>query len=103
MEYDLYLRFLLTLAFVLGLIAALTWAARRFGLAGTLTARKSRNTRLAVVEAVMIDAKRRLVLIRRDDREHLLLLGPAGEIVVESGITPAAAAAAPHSVTKAPT
>lgn len=86
MEFDVYLRFLLALAFVLGLIATLAWAARRFGFGGNLMAMKGRNGRLAVVESLMIDAKRRLVLIRRDDREHLLIIGPTSETVVESGI-----------------
>ena len=86
MEFDVYIRFLLALVFVLGLIVALAWAARRFGFGGNLVAMKGRSTRLAVVESVMLDAKRRLVLVRRDDREHLLILGPAGETVVESGI-----------------
>lgn len=93
MEFDVYLRFLLALAFVLGLIAALAWAARRFGFGSNFVALKGRNTRLAVVESLMLDAKRRLVLIRRDDREHLLILGPTSETVVEPGI-PAAAGGA---------
>jgi flagellar protein FliO/FliZ len=41
---------------------------------------------LGVVEASHIDAKRRLVLIRRDGVEHLLLLGPTSETVIETGI-----------------
>jgi flagellar protein FliO/FliZ len=86
MEFDVYLRFLLALVFVLGLIAALAWAARRFGFGSNLVAMKGRNSRLAVIESLMLDAKRRLVLIRRDDREHLLIIGPASETVVESGI-----------------
>jgi len=86
MEFDVYLRFLLALAVVLGLIAALTWAARRFGIGGSMLPMKARTTRLAVVDALMLDPKRRLVLIRRDDREHLVILGPTGETVVESGI-----------------
>lgn len=102
MEYDVYLRFLLALAFVLGLISALTWVARRFGLTSHMIPKKSRGTRLAVVETQTIDAKRRLVLIRRDDREHLLLLGPTGEIVVESGITAHPAASGTLSVAKDP-
>ena len=89
MEFDVYLRFLLALAFVLGLIAALAWAARRFGFGGGFGPLKSRSARLTVVEALMLDAKRRLVLIRRDDREHLLILGPTGETVIEIGIAAA--------------
>lgn len=45
--------------------------------------------RLAIVEARNLDMRRRLVLIRRDDVEHLLVLGQDGDLVVERGITPA--------------
>lgn len=86
----MYLRFALALAFVLGLIAALAWLARRFGVGGGLAALKPRSSRLAVVETVMLDAKRRLVLIRCDEREHLIILGTTGETVVEAGIAPLA-------------
>jgi hypothetical protein len=43
---------------------------------------------LSIVEVAGIDAKRRLLLVRRDDVEHLILLGGTSEIVVERGITP---------------
>lgn len=88
MDFDVYLRFLLALVFVLGLIAALAWAVRRFGLGGGFIPMKGRSTRLAVTESLMLDPKRRLVLIRRDDREHLLVLSATGETVVEAGIVP---------------
>lgn len=39
--------------------------------------------RLQVVEVKMLDARRKLVLIRRDEQEHLLLLSPQGEQVIE--------------------
>jgi flagellar protein FliO/FliZ len=85
MSIDLYLRFLFALAGIVALIVVLAFLARRFGLvrglAGGGTAR-----RLAVVEVTAVDAKRRLVLLRRDDTEHLVLLGPDSAIVVESGI-----------------
>lgn len=80
-----YLRFLLALAAVLGLIALFAWGARRFrlgGLAGTAMA----SGRLEVVEALLIDGRQRLILIRRDDREHLLLLGTERSLVVENDI-----------------
>ncbi len=86
MDLEVYFRFLLALVFVLGLIAALAWAARRFGFGGNFAAMKGRSGRLAVTESLMLDAKRRLVLVRRDDREHLVLIGPAGETLIESGI-----------------
>ncbi len=45
--------------------------------------------RLAVVEVAALDARRRLVLIRRDDTEHLVLLGNAADLLIESNIKPA--------------
>ena len=36
---------------------------------------RARKTRLAVMDATAIDSQRRLVLVRRDDVEHLLLIG----------------------------
>lgn len=79
------LRFAGALVFVLALIGAVSWAARRYlAIAGT-TALASRR-RLAVIETVMVDGKSRLVLVRRDDREHLLMIGPTGSVVVETDI-----------------
>jgi flagellar protein FliO/FliZ len=83
------LKFALAFLLVLGLIALGAWTLRRFGL-GVVTA-GTRGRRLAVVESLALDARHRLVLVRRDDREHLLLLGTA-ETVVESGITAPASA-----------
>jgi flagellar protein FliO/FliZ len=85
MEWEAYLRFGLALLFVLGLIGLCGWAARRLGMTPKVSA-GGREKRLAVVEVAAVDAKRRLVLVRRDDREHLLLLGAAQDVVVESGI-----------------
>jgi hypothetical protein len=55
------------------------------GFSGTLLSGAAKR-RLKIVEFMPIDHRRRLVLVRRDDREHLLLLGPQGETVVETNI-----------------
>jgi flagellar protein FliO/FliZ len=81
------------LAFVLALIAAAALLARRFGLAGAATAGGQR--RLAIVEMLALDNRRRLVLVRRDQVEHLVLIGPDGTCVVEPGIGRADAGAPP--------
>ena len=47
---------------------------------------KGRQPRLAVTDAVPVDSQRRLVLVRRDDVEHLILIGGPTDIVVEAGI-----------------
>ena len=53
--------------------------------------------RLEVIEQTNLDNRRKLVLIRRDDVEHLLMTGGPVDVVVETGINPQAAkpAAAP--------
>jgi flagellar protein FliO/FliZ len=40
--------------------------------------------RLSVLEVLPIDGKRRLVLLRRDAAEHLVLLGIGGDLLIES-------------------
>jgi len=88
MEWTNYLRFLSALLVALGLIGGFAWLARRSGMGGIQTSKRGRSDRLDVVEALSIDARRRLVIIRRDDQEHLILLGPESELVIETNITP---------------
>jgi len=64
------------LAGVLALIALLAWMARRLGL-GAAGPRPGR--RLALVEVLALDPRRRLVLVRCDGREALLLTGGGGQ------------------------
>lgn len=52
---------------------------------------RNRKARLAVMDATAIDNYRRLVLVRRDDIEHLLLIGGSADVVVESNIRHGAA------------
>jgi hypothetical protein len=47
---------------------------------------RNRKTRLAVMDATAVDSHRRLVLVRRDDVEHLILIGGTADIVVERDI-----------------
>jgi len=78
----------IALLFVLGLIAGLALLARRAGLGGAMAKPSAGKKRLTVSEVMSLDAKRRLILVRRDDVEHLLLLGLNSETVVETAITP---------------
>ena len=87
MDLGNYLRFVFALLFVLGLIGALSILVRRYGFGmANQPIRKGRDRRLSLVEILPIDTKRRAVLIRRDAVEHLIILGPDSETVVESGI-----------------
>jgi hypothetical protein len=49
--------------------------------------------RLGVMEQASVDGKRKLVLIRRDDVEHLIMTGGPVDVVIETGI-----AAAPREI-----
>jgi flagellar protein FliO/FliZ len=72
---------------VLALIGLATWLVRRF--AGNRLgtgANRGRMPRLAVVDAAAVDGRRRLVLVRRDNIEHLLMIGGPSDIVVEPNI-----------------
>lgn len=84
-----YLQYLFALLFVLSLIGGLNWLLRRYGgrLHGVALPTSSRK-RLKLVEVMPLDSRRRLVLIRRDSMEHLLVLGPENCTLVEQGITP---------------
>ncbi|MEK9672920.1 MAG: flagellar biosynthetic protein FliO [Rhodospirillaceae bacterium] len=89
MDVDLgsYLRFAVALVFVLGLIALFAALARRAGWGFPAAAiKRADGRRLSVVEVTPLDGRRRMILVRRDDTEHLLLVGPTSELVVETGI-----------------
>ena len=81
-------RVVVALLVVLGLIALTFWLIRRFGpITFTKTGvARGRQPRLALLESATIDARRRLVLIRRDNVEHLLLVGGPTDVVVEPNI-----------------
>jgi flagellar protein FliO/FliZ len=83
MDLALVFRALAALAAVLGLIGLAAFAARRFKLLpGMVDLRGQR--RLAIIDALPLDARRRLVVVRRDEKAHLLLLGPSGDRLIES-------------------
>ena len=86
MEFVPYLQYIMALVVVLGLIAILTVAARKFGMVPKADKHLSDKKRLGVTNVISIDAKRRLVLVRRDNQEHLLLLGPERDLVIEQNI-----------------
>jgi hypothetical protein len=85
------LKFVFAFIVVLALIALTAWLVRRFGAErlGTGSTR-GRQPRLAVIDAASVDGRRRLVLIRRDNVEHLMMIGGPTDVVVEANIVRAA-------------
>ncbi len=75
--------------FVIALIALMAWGFKTFVMpsgrsgAGFL---RGRDKRLAVVETASVDARRKLILLRRDDVEHLIMTGGPVDVLIETGI-----------------
>ncbi|ALK08796.1 flagellar biosynthetic protein FliO [Blastochloris viridis] len=87
-ELGSVLKYLVALTFVLGLLGGTLWLVRRFGGGSVIgsSSGRGRMPRLGVMDHATVDGRRRLVLVRRDNVEHLLLIGGPTDIVVESNI-----------------
>jgi len=95
-------RLILALALVVALMGGLAFVLKQLGLAGALPSKPAEAKRLKVLERLTLDTRRQLVLIERDSTQHLVILGAAGETVVECDIKPVEAAVEkPAKVTKA--
>ncbi len=98
-EGSLIVRFVVAFVIVLALIGFTFWLIRRFGGARVgAAAQRGRQPRLAVIDAVPVDGRRRLVLVRRDNVEHLMMIGGPSDVVVEQNIVRAVPVNAPRDV-----
>jgi flagellar biogenesis protein FliO len=73
----------LVFVILLGLISVTAWAVRRRG---------RRSPRLAVIDYTIVDRRRRLILVRRDNVEYLVMIGGPTDIVVDSNFVRRASA-----------
>ncbi len=85
---DVLLYLLLFAALALVVLAGL-WVMRNSSggqspMSGLFGARPDK--RLAVVEHASVDGRRRLVLVRRDNVEHLIMTGGPVDVLIETGI-----------------
>lgn len=81
------LKLLASLIFVVALMGGLAMLIRKLGLAEN--ARVSGTVkRLKIVESLPLDPRRRAVLLRCDDKDHLVIIGPNGETVVKTDLKP---------------
>ena len=79
-------QFIITVVIVLGLIGAVWWLMRRYSGVHFGGIGRGRVPRLAIVDVMPVDRRHRLVLVRRDNVEHLLLIGGPSDVVVEGAI-----------------
>lgn len=77
------------IAITVGLVVVLLglfWVFRKIAGGNSIGGIKNRRPRLGVTEAAIVDDKRRLVLVRRDNVEHLVMIGGASDVLVERNI-----------------
>ncbi len=82
MDFGPYLNYAIAAAIVLALLVIGMLVLRAVG--GRVRARQ--GSRLGVSEYHEVDKLRRLVLVRRDGVEHLLMIGGEQDLVIETGI-----------------
>ena len=82
---------------LLAIVLVIIRLVRRMTFGTYVAGGRNRKTRLAVMDATAVDSHRRLVLVRRDDIEHLLLIGGPTDVVVERDIRLVARRPAPAS------
>jgi flagellar protein FliO/FliZ len=99
MDFFSVFKALAALAFVLGLLLGGAWALRKYGSRiGLKTGAVSQD--LKVVEWRSLDMRRKLVVVRWGDREHLLSLAPTGDTLIASREAPPAFAPIPPDATE---
>ncbi|MEQ1769968.1 MAG: hypothetical protein ABL879_09025 [Devosia sp.] len=81
-----YLNAAFALGIVLVLIVMGVWVLKVFTKASGDMVRGSSKRRLTIVDQVVVDNKRRLLIVRRDNVEHVILTGGPQDLLVESGI-----------------
>ncbi|MEQ1819897.1 MAG: flagellar biosynthetic protein FliO [Terricaulis sp.] len=74
-----FARTVFALLATLALIVGAAYLARRLGM---LQPGGPGVRRMRVTETLLIDTRRRMVIVRVDDREHVMLLGPGGDVLV---------------------
>ena len=73
------------LAFTLALMGGLSMLLKKLGFAQGVPT-KNGERRLQVIESIAVDARRRLVIVQCDDKQHLILLGQNSETVIDQDV-----------------
>jgi len=84
MDYTQYIQIAIALVFVLGLMGLLSFVLRKINYAQSGIA--GQHNRIKIIEQRMIDSKNKAVIIRCDNKDHLVILSQNGTIIVENNI-----------------
>lgn len=83
-EYQQFFKAVAALVLVLGLMGGLTLALKKLGLGGPMPV-VGKDKRLKIIEVLAVDGRRKVMILQRDDVQHLILLGGNEETVIETG------------------
>lgn len=86
METVEILRFITALIFVVSLMGLFWIILKKLNINGGMVLQPGKKRRLKVVEVLPIDPRHKAILLRRDDKDHLVILGPNGQTVIEQSI-----------------
>ena len=99
MDYMDYLKFFAALVFVLALMGGLAFILKRLGY-GHTTLQGNREKRLKLLEVLPLDARRKAVLLQCDEKQHLVILAPTGDTVIDNNVKPTKKAPQPNKSKK---
>jgi flagellar protein FliO/FliZ len=78
--------YIVTITLLIALAGLAFWIARQSLGLGGMTLFQGKMKRVGLVESTSLDGRRRLVLVRRDNVEHLIMTGGPVDVVIETGI-----------------
>ena len=78
--------YIVTITLLIALAGLAFWIARQSLGLGGMTLFQGKVKRVGMVESTSLDGRRRLVLVRRDNVEHLIMTGGPVDVVIETGI-----------------
>lgn len=86
MESNEILRFISAFVLVISLMGILWIVLKKMGMNGGFTLQQGKKRRLQLVEMLPLTGTHKAVLLRRDDKDHLVILSSNGDTVVETSI-----------------
>lgn len=84
METPEIIRFVGSFLIVLALMGGLALVLRKLGAMQGVPSKIGGNKRMKVIESLSLDYRRRLFLVQCDDRQHVIMLGPNGETMIDT-------------------
>ena len=84
--YADFLRMIVALIFVLALILLALYLTRKYGKGWGFQHTPPSKRRLQILESLPVGPKQRLMIIRRDNKEHLLVIGQENATIIEKNL-----------------